>query len=301
MAHEHSCHHPTRPDQPPAEVPVTTSGDWTCPMHPEVRAVEPGPCPKCGMALERVGGDDDGENEELRDMTRRFWASAALTIPLVFIAMGDLLPGQPVSKLIGSHSVRAWIELLLGTTFLPTFLPTSFEAFLSASFDEALSGGHDDLLHFRAKGVQRLVHLSLVQTGTYVQKIAKDHHQVPPLAGTQGFVQYRREASQPLGSVQRGSAMSQRPQGQSRGGGHWPLAQALVGRLAHVIEQHPKLRQIRAKRGQVVGFEVEQVAHRGRRRPTGSTVVKHDGHDGWKTGSGLVLAQPARPDAARWG
>jgi len=115
MAHEHSCHHPTRPDQPPAEVPVTTSGDWTCPMHPEVRAVEPGPCPKCGMALERVGGDDDGENEELRDMTRRFWASAALTIPLVFIAMGDLLPGQPVSKLIGSHSVRAWIELLLGT------------------------------------------------------------------------------------------------------------------------------------------------------------------------------------------
>ena len=85
-------------------------------MHPEVRASGPGSCPKCGMALEPVTiSADDAGTEELDDMTRRFWWSAALTVPLVVIAMGDLLPGQPVSKLIGSHTLRGWLELILGT------------------------------------------------------------------------------------------------------------------------------------------------------------------------------------------
>ncbi len=88
---------------------------YTCPMHPEVLRDEPGSCPVCGMALEPTGGAVDDEGTELREMSRRFWASAALTIPLVAIAMGDLLPGEPVSKLIGSHSVRGWLELALGT------------------------------------------------------------------------------------------------------------------------------------------------------------------------------------------
>jgi Cu+-exporting ATPase len=67
------------------------------------------------MALEPVvvTGDED-ENNELIDMTRRFWVSLLFTVPVFFIAMGDLLPGKPVSAVL-STVVRPWIELLLAT------------------------------------------------------------------------------------------------------------------------------------------------------------------------------------------
>jgi P-type Cu+ transporter len=59
---------------------------YTCPMHPEVRQTGPGSCPICGMALEpELGGEDDGERA---DMTRRFWISTALALPVVALDMG---------------------------------------------------------------------------------------------------------------------------------------------------------------------------------------------------------------------
>jgi Cu+-exporting ATPase len=64
---------------------------YTCPMHPEVQQDHPGNCPKCGMALEPMSptaGSHDEENTELRDMTRRFWIGAALTLPVFVLAMG---------------------------------------------------------------------------------------------------------------------------------------------------------------------------------------------------------------------
>ncbi len=67
---------------------------YTCPMHPEVRQIGPGHCPKCGMALEpelpSTGEDDAGE---LRALTRRFWILVALTIPVFALAMGPHLFG----------------------------------------------------------------------------------------------------------------------------------------------------------------------------------------------------------------
>src|SRR5215204_6288523 len=61
---------------------------YTCPMHPEVRQDHPGTCPKCGMALEpETVSADEEENGELRDMSRRFWIGAALTLPVFLIAM----------------------------------------------------------------------------------------------------------------------------------------------------------------------------------------------------------------------
>ncbi len=60
---------------------------YTCPMHPEIRRAAPGSCPICGMALEpEAGGADDGG--ELADMTRRFWISLALALPVFVIEMG---------------------------------------------------------------------------------------------------------------------------------------------------------------------------------------------------------------------
>ena len=88
---------------------------YTCPMHPEIIRDEPGDCPVCGMALEPVVvTEDEDENSELIDMTRRFWVSLLFTIPVFFIAMGDLLPGKPVSVILPT-SIRPWIELLFAS------------------------------------------------------------------------------------------------------------------------------------------------------------------------------------------
>ena len=94
---------------------VSTQTQYTCPMHPEVVRDEPGDCPICGMALEPMTPSADAEDDgELRDMTRRFWLSVVLTVPVLAIAMGDMLPGQPVSKLLPG-AIRPWLELALAT------------------------------------------------------------------------------------------------------------------------------------------------------------------------------------------
>jgi len=88
-------------------VPVAT--EYTCPMHPEIRSNRPGNCPKCGMALVPVLGAQQ-DNAELRDHTRRFWVSAALSVPLVFIAMAPHLGLQGLAP-----KVRGIAEFLLAT------------------------------------------------------------------------------------------------------------------------------------------------------------------------------------------
>ncbi|MBK7580118.1 MAG: heavy metal translocating P-type ATPase [Myxococcales bacterium] len=89
--------------------------EWTCPMHPEIVRDAPGTCPICGMALEpRAGTGQEEDNSELRDMSRRFWLAALFTVPLVVIAMGDLLPGRPISQLL-SMRTRTFVELGLAT------------------------------------------------------------------------------------------------------------------------------------------------------------------------------------------
>jgi len=97
------------------ETPIaSTRIEYTCPMHPQIVRSAPGTCPICGMALEpRTVTAVDQDNPELRDMSRRFWISVGLTVPLLGIAMSDMLPGMPVQ-----HAFRAWLpwtELLLST------------------------------------------------------------------------------------------------------------------------------------------------------------------------------------------
>ena len=101
--------------RPPTQV-ADPRAIYTCPMHPEVAQDAPGSCPICGMALEpRVPSADEAErNPELDDMSRRLWFAAALTVPLVLVAMGDLLPGQPLSRLLSART-RTWVELALAT------------------------------------------------------------------------------------------------------------------------------------------------------------------------------------------
>jgi P-type Cu+ transporter len=89
--------------------------EYTCPMHPEIVRPGPGACPICGMALEpRTITAKENDNPELRAMTRRFWISVLLTAPLLGIAMADMLPGMPVKHVLPGVWL-AWIEFGLAT------------------------------------------------------------------------------------------------------------------------------------------------------------------------------------------
>ena len=84
--------------------------EYTCPMHPEVRQIGPGTCPKCGMALEPVmPGLEDDDNPELADFRRRFWWTLPLTVIVTAIAMS----GGLFDPLLGA--ARPWVELVLAT------------------------------------------------------------------------------------------------------------------------------------------------------------------------------------------
>jgi len=124
---------PTRP-----RVPATKT-EYTCPMHPEIVRDRPGNCPICGMALEpRTVTAEEEENPELRDMTRRFWVSVVLSVPLLFIAMGAHIPG-----------VEAWLH-----SFLSARAQTALELLLATPV--VLWGGWP----FFVRGWQSIVHRS---------------------------------------------------------------------------------------------------------------------------------------------
>jgi Cu+-exporting ATPase len=82
----------------PAPAPLAAvAADYVCPMHPEVVQSGPGSCPICGMALEpRTAPAVEERNLELEGMTRRFWVSLVLTVPVFLLAMTDMLPGRPL-------------------------------------------------------------------------------------------------------------------------------------------------------------------------------------------------------------
>ena len=95
--------------------PAADERIYTCPMHPQIRQRGPGSCPICGMALEPlVVAGEEGPDPELVDMTRRFWISLVLTLPLLIGVMGDMIPGEPIRHLIPPRAL-AWAQLILAT------------------------------------------------------------------------------------------------------------------------------------------------------------------------------------------
>ena len=88
------------------KTPAVRATQWTCPMHPEVIRSGPGTCPKCGMALEpREISVGDEEQAELNDMTRRFWVSAGLSVPVVALGMTTYAPA----------TLSNWVQLIFST------------------------------------------------------------------------------------------------------------------------------------------------------------------------------------------
>jgi P-type Cu+ transporter len=88
---------------------------YTCPMHPEIEQVGPGFCPICGMALEpKTVTLEAGPSAEYLDMRRRFWVSAALSLPLLVWVMGEHLLGIGMAHAVPLQ-VANWLQLALAT------------------------------------------------------------------------------------------------------------------------------------------------------------------------------------------
>jgi Cu+-exporting ATPase len=88
---------------------------YTCPMDPEIVRDRPGPCPICGMALEpMIIGAEDEADPELAEMSRRFWISLALTVPLLLLSMGEMVTGLGLHSLVGGQAL-IWLQLALAS------------------------------------------------------------------------------------------------------------------------------------------------------------------------------------------
>ena len=84
-------------------------------MHPEIEQDHPGACPKCGMTLEpKTIGDEEHEHGETRSLSRKFWVALILTIPVLFLAMGHVIPGLNIDSIVPKR-LGNWIEFVLTT------------------------------------------------------------------------------------------------------------------------------------------------------------------------------------------
>ncbi|MBS1977879.1 MAG: copper-translocating P-type ATPase [Bacteroidetes bacterium] len=103
-----------------------TVKEYTCPMHPEIIRSEPGSCPICGMDLVPRLAQKDNEEEEAayKAMLKRFWIASALTVPILIIAMGDMV-GLHLHDIV-SAQVLGWIQFVLAT---PVILYSSGDFF----------------------------------------------------------------------------------------------------------------------------------------------------------------------------
>ena len=93
---------------------LNTRTEYTCPMHPEIVQDHPGSCAKCGMALEPRTIEIEEQNEELIDMSRRFWISVVLALPVFLLAMvADLAPALLPDGL--TMKTVQWVEFVFAT------------------------------------------------------------------------------------------------------------------------------------------------------------------------------------------
>ncbi|MNK07675.1 Silver exporting P-type ATPase [compost metagenome] len=95
---------------------------YTCPMHPEIIKDEAGSCPICGMDLVPMEPDDEVD-KTYTDLLFKFKIAVAFTLPIFILAMGEMLPGNPIGKVI-SHHVSNWLQLVfsLPVVFYATWM-----------------------------------------------------------------------------------------------------------------------------------------------------------------------------------
>jgi len=126
--------------------PVALNAMYTCPMDPEIQQMGPGDCPICGMALDPMVATLEEDQSELHDMSRRFGFSLALSLPLLVLAMGDLV-GADFNHWLG-HAGNSWLQALLAT---PVVLGFGWPFMLRGA--RSFRSGHLNMFSLIALGV----------------------------------------------------------------------------------------------------------------------------------------------------
>ena len=110
------CHHAkSQHHSKPKAIPKNAI--YTCPMHLEIEQDHPGDCPKCGMPLEPKeisAGDDEESIREMKSLQIKFVFGIALSIPVLILAMGEMIPALNFKAII-SQKVSIWIQFILAT------------------------------------------------------------------------------------------------------------------------------------------------------------------------------------------
>jgi Cu+-exporting ATPase len=103
----------------PAQRAPTGKTIYTCPMHPQIERDHPGDCPICGMPLEPKAGtlEENGEDRETKSLATKFWVGVILTIPVLVLSLGKMVPGLSVDYLV-PITVNEWIQLVLATAIV---------------------------------------------------------------------------------------------------------------------------------------------------------------------------------------
>lgn len=91
---------------------VNAALEYTCPMHPQIVQDHPGNCPICGMTLEPLTGLVESSDSEYRDMLKRFWIGLSLSVPILILEMGSMVPF--INRLI-SPEISRLIQFILST------------------------------------------------------------------------------------------------------------------------------------------------------------------------------------------
>jgi P-type Cu+ transporter len=88
---------------------------YTCPMHPQIEQNHPGDCPICGMTLEpKVAASGGTKDDEAESLARKFWFGVILTVPVLFLSLGKMVPGASIDRWIPA-AVNNWLQLILAT------------------------------------------------------------------------------------------------------------------------------------------------------------------------------------------
>lgn len=114
MGTPHCCS--MKPKKKEQESDVLSKNGYTCPMHPEVEQDHPGDCPKCGMRLEpkNITLNDNEDQEEIKSLSQKFWTGLALTVPLVILVLGQMIPSLNMQSII-SDRLNSFLQLILAT------------------------------------------------------------------------------------------------------------------------------------------------------------------------------------------
>ncbi len=83
---------------------------YTCPMHPAVIKDSPGACPICGMDLIPMNASDGEDQKIYNELLKKLKIAIAFTIPIFAIAMIDMVPTNPLLKVMDTSKWN-WVQL----------------------------------------------------------------------------------------------------------------------------------------------------------------------------------------------